>query len=37
MKEYKDFAYLYDKLTDDVNYQARVDYIEKQNLCILPY
>lgn len=29
MKEYKDFAYLYDKLTDDVNYQARVDYIEK--------
>ncbi len=29
MEKYKDFAYLYDKLTNDVNYKSRVDYIEK--------
>lgn len=28
MSSYADFAYLYDMLTDDVNYTARADYIE---------
>ncbi len=29
MEKYSDFAYLYDKLTGDVEYQARADYLEK--------
>ena len=29
MKEYFDFAYVYDKLTDDVKYSELADYIEE--------
>lgn len=29
MEQYNDFSYIYDKLTEDVKYQKRVDYIEK--------
>lgn len=32
MNSYADFAYLYDKLTEDVEYQKRTEYIEKMFL-----